>query len=161
TTYADSMRSDAAGLSRSAVGPRQVALVALMLMVAAVEFSIAIAQIFFALAAVAWVTTLVMERRRPSAPAWAVPLALYAAWTLVSAFFSTEPRTSFTDCKQLLLLLIVPLTFEIVDEDTAVPLTTAVLVAAAFSALVGIGQYAILHYDNLGLRPRSTLGLYM
>jgi O-antigen ligase len=40
-------------------------------------------------------------------------------------------------------------------------LTTIILGAAAVSAVVGIGQYSILHYDNLGQRPRSTLGLYM
>ena len=41
------------------------------------------------------------------------------------------------------------------------PLTTLVLAAGAASALVGIGQFSILHYDDLGQRPRSTLGLYM
>jgi O-antigen ligase len=90
-----------------------------------------------------------------------LPLLLYAGWTLVSAAFSPDRATSFADCKQLVLLLLVPLAYDIVDEDSAVMLTTAVLAAAALSALVGIGQYSILHYDNLGLRPRSTLGLYM
>lgn len=161
TTYADSIRSDAGPLSPSAIGPRQIALGALFLTIAALEFSIALAQMFFAVAAVAWAATLIHERRRPSAPVWAIPLALYAGWTLVSAFFSPDPRTSFLDCKQLLLLLIVPLTYEVVDEHSAVPLTTVVLIAGACSALVGIGQYAILHYDNLGQRPRGTLGLYM
>ena len=33
------------------------------------------------------------------------------------------------------------------------------LAAGAASALVGIVQYSILHYDNLDLRPRSTLGI--
>lgn len=155
------MPTPAQTLPRPAIGPRQVALGALLLMVAAVEFSIAVAQIFLALALVSWAATLVVERRRPSAPAWALPLAFYAIWTLVSASFSAEARMSLIDCKQLALLLIVPLTYELVDEDTAVPLTTVILIAAAFSALVGIGQYAILHYDNLGQRPRSTLGLYM
>jgi O-antigen ligase len=86
---------------------------------------------------------------------------LYAGWTLVSAAFSPERATSFTDCKQLVLLLLVPLTYEIVDEASAMLLTSIILGAAACSAVVGIGQYSILHYDNLGQRPRSTLGLYM
>ena len=60
------------------------------------------------------------------------------------------------DCKQLVLFLIVPLTYEIVDDGSALPLTTIILAAGACSALVGIGQYSILHYDNLGQRPRST-----
>ena len=86
---------------------------------------------------------------------------LYAGWTLVSAAFSPERATSFTDCKQLVLLLLVPLTYDIVDEASAMMLTTIILAAGAVSAVIGIGQYSILHYDNLGQRPRSTLGLYM
>src|SRR5438128_8342970 len=109
----------------------------------------------------AWVAVLVLERRRPSAPAWAIPLTFYAGWTIISALFSIDPRTSVIDCKQLVLLLIVPLTYDIVDEGSAQPLTTIILAAGAFSAVLGIGQYSILHYDTLGQRPRSTLGLYM
>jgi hypothetical protein len=142
-------------------GPRlrQVAFVGLTLMVATVQFSIAIAQIFLTLTLLTWAAALVVEHRRPSAPRWAIPLALYGAWTLLSAFLSADPRTSIIDCKQLVLFLIVPLTFEIVDEESALPLTTIILAAGACSAVVGIGQYSILHYDNLGQRPRSTLGI--
>lgn len=145
----------------SASVPRQIALVGVMLMVAALQFSIAIAQVFLAIGLLGWATLLIVERRRPRAPRWMLPLALYAGWTLVSALASTDPAVSLADCKQLVLFLIVPLTYEVVDEDTSVPLTTVVLAAAACSALVGIGQYAILHYDLLVQRIRSTLGLYM
>ena len=141
--------------------PRRVALVGLALTVAAVQFSIAIGELFLAVALAAWAVTLVVEHRRPSAPPWMLPLMLYAGWTLVSAAFSPERGISFIDCKQLVLLLLVPLTYEVVDEASAMLLTTIILSAAAFSAVVGIGQYSILHYDNLGQRPRSTLGLYM
>ena len=140
---------------------RRVALVGLALTVAAVQFSIAISELFLAVALAAWAVTLVVEHRRPSAPPWMLPLMLYAGWTLVSAAFSPERGISFIDCKQLVLLLLVPLTYEVVDEASAMRLTTIILSAAAFSAIVGIGQYSILHYDNLGQRPRGTLGLYM
>jgi O-antigen ligase len=161
TTSLNHAIADTADGTQTAVLPRQVARVGLVLTVAAVEFSIAISEIFFALALAGWVVTLVFERRRPAAPPWMLPLLLYAGWTLVSAAFSADPATSFADCKQLVLLLLVPLTYDVVDEDSALVLTTIVLAAAAFSALVGISQYSILHYDNLGQRPRSTLGLYM
>jgi len=141
--------------------PRQAALIGLALTVAAVEFSIAIGEILFAFSLVAWVATLVTERRRPSAPAWMLPLALYAGWTFVSAVHSPDLATSLSECKQLVLLLLIPLTFEVVDEGSAVMLTTVILAAGAVSAMIGILQFSILHYDNLGQRPRSTLGLYM
>lgn len=155
------MAAEAGPLSGAMLAPRRVALIGLALTVAAVQFSIAIGEIFLAVALAAWVVTLVFERRQPSAPPWMLPLMLYAGWTLMSAAFSPERATSFTDCKQLVLLLLVPLTYEIVDETAAMMLTTIILGAAAVSAVVGIGQYSILHYDNLGQRPRSTLGMYM
>src|SRR5439155_378640 len=97
----------------------------------------------------------------PSAPPWAAALVCFAGWTLVSAAFSTDPRAGFADSKQLVLLLIVPITFDVVDEGRALPLSTCLLGAAAVSAIVGIGQYSILHYDTLGLRVRGTLGHWM
>jgi len=154
-------RDDAGTLPDVTHVPRRVALISLALTVAAVQFSIAIGEIFLAVALAAWLATLIVERRQPSAPPWMLPLMLYAGWTLVSAAFSPERAISFTDCKQLVLLLLVPLTYEIVDEAAAMMLTTIIITAGAVSALIGIGQYSILHYDNLGQRPRSTLGLYM
>ena len=141
--------------------PRQIALGATCAMVASVQFSIAISQIFLTVAVLAWATTLIAERRRPSAPAWALPLALYMGWTLVSALFSIDPPASLVGSKQLVLFVIVPIVYDVLDETTAVPMTTLILVSAAASALVGIVQYAVLHYDNLGQRPSSTVGLYM
>ena len=156
-TDTDSTSFRWAALSRS----RQTALALLGLTVAATEFSIAIGQSFLAVALVAWAVVLVTERRRPSAPAWIVPILLYAAWTLVSVAFSPDFSTSIKESKQIVLFLLVPLTYEIVDDQSAVPLTTIILAAGAASAVVGIGQYSLFHYDNLGLRPRSTLGMYM
>ena len=154
-------RHDAGTLPDATFVPRRIALISLALTVTAVQFSIAIGEIFLAVALAAWLATLIVEHRLPSAPPWMLPLMLYAGWTLASAAFSPERTISFTDCKQLVLLLLVPLTYEIVDEASAMMLTTIILSAAAVSAVVGIGQYSILHYDNLGQRPRSTLGLYM
>ena len=161
TTSLNPTIADAGTLSKPALVPRRVALLALALSVAAVQFSIAIGQIFFGISVIAWIVTLGQERRRPTAPSWMVPLLLYAGWTLLSAAFSPDRATSFADCKQLVLLLLVPLVYDLVDEGSALVLTTLLLTAAAVSGLLGIGQYSILHYDNLGQRPRSTLGLYM
>ena len=36
-----------------------------------------------------------------------------------------------------------------------------VVTCAAVSAVFGIVQYGILHYDNLGQRPQGTLGHWM
>jgi putative inorganic carbon (HCO3(-)) transporter len=164
TTSLNSMaagRDDAETLPDTTLVPRRVALIGLTLTVTAIQFSIAVGETFLAVALLAWVVTLAFEHRRPSAPPWMLPLLLYAGWTVLSAALSPERTMSLIDCKQLVLLLLVPLTYEVVDEGSAITLTTFIISAGAVSALIGIGQYSILHYDNLGLRPRSTLGLYM
>ena len=82
-------RDDAGTLPDVTHVPRRIALISLALTVAAVQFSIAIGEIFLAVALAAWFATLVVERRQPSAPPWMLPLMLYAGWTLASAAFST------------------------------------------------------------------------
>jgi O-antigen ligase len=145
--------------SRQAV--RQVATMAIVVMVAALQFSIAIAQVALTVAVAAYLFTLVADRRAPALPSWTSPLVLYAAWTLASASASANPIESLADCKQLVLLLIVPVVYEFVTWRMGLTLTSVILTAGALSAIMGVGQYSLLEYDELGLRPRSTLSIYM
>jgi O-antigen ligase len=136
-------------------------MMAIFVMVASIQFSIALGQIALTVACAAGAFVLFAERRTPALPAWTSPLVVYAAWTLASASASADPLRSLADCKQLLLLLIVPVVFEFVSSRMAVMLTSVILTAGAISAVVGISQYSLLQYDELGLRPRSTLSIYM
>jgi hypothetical protein len=103
-----------------------------------------------------------VTRREPIAvPRMFWPLLVYAALTILSAAFSPDPRTSLSDCKQLVLLAIVPMTYRLLRGTRAHTLVTVVVTAGAVSAAYGIFQYAILHYDSLGQRPQGTLGHYM
>jgi len=129
--------------------------------VAALQLSIAAANILLGLTAVAWIALLVRDRRRPSAPAFFLPLAIFAACTLVSSIFSLDPRASFIDDRQLLLLAIVPIAYNLASRGRATTLTMVLISVGAASAAVGIVQYALLHYDSLALRPHGTLGHYM
>ena len=69
------------------------------------QVSIAIAQALLFLAIICWLTLVVMRREHIDVPAFFLPLIAYAAWTLLSAVFSIEPRASLADCKQLVLFL--------------------------------------------------------
>ena len=140
---------------------RQAAAVLLVLTTTASPFSIAVSQSLLALTVALWIGVLVVEGRRPRFPAFAIPLAVYAVITLVSAALSADPWASLADCKQLLLLLIVPLTYDLMSDALAEPATTVILGGGAVSGAVAIAQYAFLNYDSLGLRAHSTLGLYM
>ena len=127
----------------------------------ALQFSIAAAQILLAIALICWISLLVARRERFEAPGFFWPLVVYAGATLVSAALSPDPRTSLIDCKQLVLLLIVPLTCRFMTGARGHTLITVVVTSAAASAALGIVQYGILHYDNLGQRPQGTLGHWM
>ena len=134
---------------------------ALVGVAAALQFSIAAAQILFAVGLLCWIVLLVVRRERFAAPHFFWPLLAYAGITLVSALLSSDVRASLADCKQLVLYLIVPATYRFVSRTRAPLLITVILTCAAASAAYGIVQYGILHYDFLGHRPQGTLGHYM
>ena len=133
----------------------------LLAFVASLQISIAAASILLSLTLVCWVALLVHDKARPSAPAFFLPLALYAAATLVSAAFSVDPRTSVIDSKQLVLFLIVPAVYDIARGRRGAAVIDVIVTVGAISAAFGIIQYGMLHYDTLGRRPEGAMSHYM
>jgi O-antigen ligase len=128
---------------------------------AALQVSIAVADILLTIATVLWLAVIVRNRERVEVPKMFWPLAAYAVATLVASVFSVDPRVSLVDSKQLVLLVIVPLTYRLFRGRRALLATDVIITVGALSAAFGIIQYLILSYDNLGRRPQGTLGLYM
>jgi O-antigen ligase len=139
----------------------RAACVALLAFAAALQVSIAAADILLALATLLWVGLLVRNRERVEVPKMFWPLAAYAGVTLIASVFSVDPRVSLVDSKQLVLLVIVPLTYRLFRGRRALLATDVIITVGAVSAAFGIVQYLILNYDNLGQRPHGPLGLYM
>ena len=139
----------------------EVGLWALIGIVAAMQLSIAAAQILLALASLAWLISHVSRGERLAAPAFFWPLVAYAALTLASAGFSLDPEVSFTDCKQLVLLMLVPITYDLARGARANSVLTIILTIGAASAFVGIVQYAVLNFDGLGQRPSGAFSHWM
>jgi O-antigen ligase len=129
--------------------------------VAFLQVSIFVAQTLMAAMVLCWIALLIQEKRRPSAPAFFLPLCAYGAVTLVSSVLSSDPATSLADSKQLVLLAIVPAVYEIARGRRAVTVIDVIVSVGAASAAFGIIQYGLLHYDNLGQRPQGTLSHYM
>jgi len=129
--------------------------------VAALQLSIAAAGICLALMLACWAGTLLVGQERWDAPRFFWPLLVYAAWTLVSAAFSPDPRTSFIDSKQLVVFLIVPAVYQLSRGNRAVTVFNVIITVGAASAILGIVQYGVLNYDHLGQRPQGALGHYM
>ena len=139
----------------------RVTLYGLLVVVAALQFSIAAAQILLAVSLVSWAASLIVQRQRPEAPPWFVPLAVYAAFTLLSTAFSLDPVTSLSSAKQLVLYLVVPAVFRTARGRHAETVMYVILTAGAVAAIVGVAEYGIFGFDNLQNRPRGTLGHYM
>jgi O-antigen ligase len=137
------------------------ALWALYACAATVQVSIAASQIAFGVAAIAWLGLLLAGHVRFEAPRFFRPLALYAVLTLVAAAFSVDPRTSLIDSRQLLLYLVVPVTYFVARRDRGRRIVWILITVGAAAAASGIVQYGVLHYDSLGQRPQGPMGHYM
>jgi O-antigen ligase len=148
-------------IARPAFGLDRAALWLLLAFVAALQLSIAVAGILLTASLVAWAALLIRDRARPTAPAFMVPLAVYAVATLVSAVFSLDPAASIVDSKQLVLLLIVPMVYHVARGHSANLVIDVILAVGAISAAYGIVQYGVLHYDSLERRPDGVLTHYM
>jgi putative inorganic carbon (hco3(-)) transporter len=139
----------------------QATLAGLVGVVAAVQLSIAIAQILLAITVVCWVASHLQRRERLEAPEFFWPLVVYAGLTLLSAGFSLDPRVSFADSKQLLLLFLVPVVYDLARGPRATLFLTVILTVGAASALIGIVQYGVLNFDDLHRRPQGALSHWM
>lgn len=146
---------------RATAGLERAALVLLLAFVASLQISIALADVLLTATLLCWVAVLMRDKARPSAPPFLVALAAYAGLTLISSLFSLDPRASLIDCKQLILFAIVPAVYDLARGNRASTVIDVVVTVGAASAVFGIIQFGILHYDNLGLRPQGALTHYM
>ena len=128
---------------------------------AALQFSIAAADILLALTTVLWLAMVVRYHERISVPPMFWPLAAYGAATLVASVFSVDRNVSLVDSKQLVLLVIVPLVYRLLPGRRSLAAIDVDHHGRRDQRHVGIIQYLILNYDHLGRRPQGALGLYM
>jgi O-antigen ligase len=127
----------------------------------AIQFSIAAGQILLGLAALGWLVVLIQSRGAGrDVPAFFLPLVLYAVWTLVATVFSRDPAESLRGDKELLLLLVVPMTMRLLRGHYAQHTLDVIISVGAAVALIGVFQYALFG-TGLSNRPRGTLGHYM
>jgi len=139
----------------------RAACLALLAFAAALQLSIAAADILLAISALLWAGLLVKNKERVEVPQMFWPLAAYALATLVATVFSVDPAVSLVDSKQLVLLIIVPLTYRLLRGRRALLAVDVIITIGAVSATWGIVQYLLLSFDHLGRRPQGALGLYM
>ena len=81
--------------------------------------------------------------------------------TLVASVFSLNPWVSLFDSRQLLLFLMVPVVFTFARRSVGRHIVLILITVGAASAIFGIVQYGVLHYDSLLKRPQGVMGHYM
>lgn len=132
---------------------------------ALVQLNLAASETLLALAGLIWVALAVRDGQRPSIPAFFVPLAGLALWTLVSTAVSPDPMAGLREDKQLLLYAIVPITMRLARGSRSQRVVTWIIAVGGLSAFAGIVQGIIvgnLNYDYLiHNRPHGLLGHYM
>src|SRR2546428_5479385 len=115
----------------------RVAFGLLLAFVAALQVSIAGAQIVLTAMLLCWAAILVRRHERPEAPRFFLLLAAYAGWTLVATLFSFNFRVSIVDDKQLVLFLIVPVVYELARGERASTVIDVLISAGAGPAPLG------------------------
>ena len=157
------MRATTIGMPEAPAAPGLERLTTILLLgfVGAVQLSIAAAQILLGALVLCWITGMVRDKTRPTAPTFFVALLAYAGITLISSIFSIAPLESFIDDRQLSLFLIVPAVYDLARGHRATTATDVIVTVGGAAAVYGIVQYGMLHFDSLGQRPRGTLGHYM
>lgn len=122
--------------------------------------SITASQILLVLALILWIILMAQKKVTFSFPAYFWALIAYSALSLVSCFTSDNPAVSFRDSRELLLFLIVPITyvgFSRVKEISQANL--AILVGAFLSIIVSL-FYAFFQASP-GERISGFMGHYM
>jgi O-antigen ligase len=139
-----------------------IGFVLIALCLGVLQFSLFAGQsVLFSAAAIVWVIVAWRERRRPETPAFFLPLVVFAALTLVSAAFSSDPVASFKDSRQLLMFLMVPIVARFARGGRATTTIDVIIAMGAAGALVGIVQFSMFGYNNLDHRPVGALGHWM
>ncbi|MEE8378042.1 MAG: hypothetical protein V3R45_06685 [Candidatus Aminicenantaceae bacterium] len=74
-------------------------------------WSISLSQIFLTCALILWIILLVTKKLKFEIPRFFWPLVIYALLSLISSFRSVNAEVSLIDSKDLLLFLVVPITY--------------------------------------------------
>jgi O-antigen ligase len=122
--------------------------------------SISLVQVFLALALVFWIVLLIRRERKYLFPSFFWPLLAYSALSLMSSAFSVNVLMSFTDCRKMLLFLIVPIVYTAYRKKEELDLAVFALLASAFASTI----YSLVYYvlkASPGQRVKGFMGHYM
>jgi O-antigen ligase len=122
--------------------------------------SITLSQIFLFLALVAWIVLLLLKKERLRFPAFFWPLLAYSGLSLISSFFSFNVGISLKDCRELLLFLVVPITYAVVANQKELKKINLAFLASAYVSCF-YSLFYFLFRAQPGERIAGFAGHYM
>ena len=122
--------------------------------------SITLIQTVLSMAFLCWMFLLIKHKRLPQFPAFFWPLIGYCVLSLLSSFRSVIPEISLVDSRELLLFLVVPITFAAISSEEGLKKANfAFLVSASVSALYSF--FAFFFLAETGDRITGFMGHWM
>jgi len=122
--------------------------------------SITLIQTFLSMAFFCWLFLHIKQKSRPRFPAFFWPLVAYCALSLLSSFRSVNPEISLVDSRELLLFLVVPITFTAISAEKGLKKANfLLLVSACASALYSLFDFLFL--AEPGERITGFMGHWM
>ncbi len=124
-------------------------------------WSISLSQIFLTLALVFWLVLLFTKKQKFEIPRFFWPLVAYAFLSLISSFFySVNPEMSLIDSKDLLLFLVVPITYMGLREEKNVNIGNLALVASVWISIL-YSMFSYFFAPSQSQRITGFMGHYM
>lgn len=122
--------------------------------------SISLNQIALSLAFCSWLFLLIKRKSWPRFPSFFWPLVFYCVLSLLSSFNSVNPEISLIDSRELLLFLIVPITFTAMTSEKGLKKANyALLLSAGASALYSL--FVFFFIAEPGERITGFMGHWM
>lgn len=133
---------------------------ALLLYLLTSMLSITASQIFIAIALILCVILIIKKQKKLGFPAFFWALLAYAALSIIASCFSDNPAVSFKDSRELLLFLIVPITFLGFQKILEIKYAKMALLSSALLSIVFSFVY-FLFKAAPGERISGFMGHYM
>lgn len=122
--------------------------------------SISLIQISLSLAFFCWLFLNIKQKSWPRFPSFFWPLLVYCMFSLLSSFKSVNPKISMVDSRELLLFLIVPITFTAISSEKSLKkVNYAFLISACASASYSL--FTFLFLAEPGERILGFMGHWM
>jgi O-antigen ligase len=122
--------------------------------------SITVSQIFITIALILWLILIIKKQRKINFPSFFWALLVYAGLSIIASFFSDNPEVSIKDSRELLLFLIVPITYLGFQKTKEVRYANLTLLASALLSIVFSFLY-FLFKASPGERIAGFMGHYM